>query len=115
MRPRRYVPPRSTAGLRMPAMVRDWATLYQDGWSCLRIALDTGWIKGRRKWKVGTYSPEAVRKALIAWGVPMRKPGGRGSIHHSVSVRVAELEDALKLLRKRVSQIEDDLFRGEES
>lgn len=92
----RYVPNRriakNIAGARIPRLVETWATLYHAGFTLRRIALDTGWVPGRRRQAVGAFSPSGIRRAFKEWGVELRKPGGRGSTGGSVLVRLAELE-----------------------
>lgn len=101
--PRRL--PTGILGERIPEYVRQWATLYRDGWTCRRIALDTGWNPTLRRQQAGSASPGTVQKQLRAWGVVLRRPGGRGSIGSSVSVRLAELEQKVATMQRAMSWI----------
>lgn len=101
---KRYVPPRriqrNAPGVTIPAIVEEFATLYTAGWTLDRIARDTGWRPGQKRWQPGAYSPSAVRSALLDWGVVMRRPGGRGSSGRSILVRVADLERRMADMEK---------------
>lgn len=97
-----WLPPRPLRKDRMPKAVQEWASLYRDGWTLERIAMNTGWLPNRVRRKPGSFSPASIRNELRRWEVPMRKQGGRGSIGSSISVRVADLEERVKTLERQV-------------
>lgn len=98
-----FVKSRRMRGERLNDVERDWCTLYVSGWTLDRISSATGYIKGKKR--VGSYSPEWVRQRLQHWGVPMRKPGGRGSLGASPMVKIAELLRDVESLKRRVSDL----------
>ena len=78
----------------IPETVREWATLYTDGFSpeAIHAMLRTA------------QKPWTIRRELRKWGVEMRKPGGRNSKGLSLLARTADLQ-------LRMEQVESELER----
>lgn len=96
-------------GGRMPAIIKGWKLMYENGMSCQDIALETGWKPNQRVWKPGRYSPSTIRKELRRWDVDMRKSGGGRGSRYSLLTRVASLEDRVKTLEIALEAISSEV------